>query len=79
MNRMIEAEFDVLCANDKDACERVKKTMGDFKLLSAKKTDSFDHKGIRQFSSVKEILQRVDEIRSKNHEDLIDIEIVIKK
>ncbi len=74
-----EVEFKVLCADDSTACERVKKIMNDFKIQSAKKTDTYDHKGTKTFSSVKEALRRVDEIKSAAGNDVIDIEIVIKK
>lgn len=76
---MHEIEFDVLCANDSDACNRVKDIMSDFKISSAEKTDDFDHKGVKVFDTIKEAEARIDEIKSIAGENVIDITMRVRR
>lgn len=76
---MQEIEFRVLCANDDDSCNFVKGFMKDFQITPANKTDDFDHKGVKQFNSRAEAVQRVDEIKSLAGENLIDITMHVRR
>lgn len=75
---MPEVMFKVLCANDTDACDRVKQIMGDFQIDPAAKGPDFDHIGIKKFNSLLDARLRANEITQTAGLDLINIKMRLK-
>ena len=76
---MKDFEFRVLCANDDNSCSFVRKVMKDFKLTRANKIDDFDHKGVQQFNSRVDALQRLYEIKKLSGQHIIDITMYVRR
>lgn len=75
---MPEVEFRVLCADRKDACERVKERMSDFKKLeNASQAEPYDHYGKRRFESVRDAITRRNKLLKESGNDIKGIELVI--
>lgn len=67
--------FKVLCANDSDACDRVKSIMSDFQIDAQNKGRDFDHVGKKNFESILDARKRADEIIKEAGIDLVDIKL----
>ena len=72
---MPEILFKVLCANDSDACDRVKSIMKDFVIDPNAKGRDFDYIGVKNFDCFLDARQRAKEIHWGAGIDLIDIKL----
>lgn len=77
ISKMPEVIFKVLCANDSDSCDRVKKVMKDlhFSIDTDHKGRDFDHIGRKNFPSFLEARKDAKEIESVTGSDLVSIKI----
>ena len=77
---MPHVEFQVLCANDGEACSRVKSLMKNFPdIKNAPRTEAYDHYCKRYYETLEEARVRVREIYDKAGDDVISIELAVSK
>ena len=77
---MVKAWFLVLCCDegDKEACERIKALMRDCKVSDAHPTAAYNHVGERDFPTVDDAVDRMDELIRLAGRDAIDISVRVK-
>lgn len=74
---MPEIVFKVLCANDSDACDRVKTVMRrlHFNIDAEHKGRDFDHIGTKSFTSYIDARKDAKEIEAESGLDLVSIKL----